>query len=224
MSFWLSRDPMGESDINGNFNLLYAYVRNDAVNLLDFLGLACCKIDLYVSPPKSTAVSKNVLNVVLDTGHTWLVLTEADGTETKWSFGPGAPVGAANVDDFLKGKLPGNVDWPTAGDVVGASKEWDLDQKQCDAAKKTITDKKAAVPNYSPTYQCTSSALDILNSIPVDPPPPSGVGHVIARVYFLGIFYKTLWEGDVANPYHLAVQLGGSSSGGGASGKKGYTP
>ena len=36
---WLSRDPLGEFDLDGNFNLLYGFVSNNPVNKWDYLGL-----------------------------------------------------------------------------------------------------------------------------------------------------------------------------------------
>jgi hypothetical protein len=171
---------------------------------------------LNVSPPESKAVHNNVFNVAIDTGHTWLVVSDNDNnTTTTWSFGPGAQIGRGNKNQFKDGKLPGNANWPTQGDVVGATKTWELDREHCDRAKKLIEDKKASVPNYTPTYQCTSSALDILNAIHLDPPPPAGVGHVIARAYG-----HTFWEGDIANPYNLSVALGVYQTGGESSKKQ----
>ena len=36
---WLSRDPIGEKDFNGNLNVLYNFVNNNPINLFDNLGL-----------------------------------------------------------------------------------------------------------------------------------------------------------------------------------------
>ena len=211
---WPSRDPIGEE---GGINL-YGMVANDPVNRWDFLGLKdCCTITLFADPPADQrAVKNNVLNVAFDTGHSWLELEDEKGKTITFSFGPGAPIGKDNLDEFKDGKLPGNAEWPIGGhEATAVTKSWDLDQTECDKAKKLIADKKKAKPNYSPQYQCTSAALEILTSIPVDPVPPSGVGFVIAERF--GI---RKWEGNAANPYHLSKQLGAGGQGGGGGKRK----
>jgi RHS repeat-associated protein len=216
---WPSRDPIGEE---GGVNL-YGFVGNDGVNLWDYLGLEkCCKITLYVDgPSKRDAVKDNTLNVAIDTGHTWVVLSDIDphdilGEEMKYSHGPGAPIGKDDLDDFKDGKFPGTADWETKTHEGSAvTKEWELEADECKKAKKIIEDMKKAVPNYSPANQCTSVALKILNEIPVDPAPPDGVGYVIAERAF-----QRKWEGNAANPYHLNKQLGGSGFGAANSSKK----
>ena len=207
---WPSKDPIGEE---GGENL-YGFVGNDGVNLWDILGLSdktCCTIKLFADPPADPrAIKNNVLNVAFDSGHSWLELKEESGDTITFSFGPGAQIGKDNLDDFKNGKLPGNAEWPVAGHkATAATKAWNLNQTKCDKAKKLIAEKKKAVPNYSPQYQCTSAALKILTSIPVHPAPPNGVGLVIAERF--GI---RKWEGNVANPLHLSQQLGKGGQGG----------
>jgi hypothetical protein len=208
---WPSRDPIEEE---GGINL-YGFVGNDSINKWDILGLSeedCCTITLFADPPADErAVKNNVLNVAFDTGHSWLELEDENSKTITFSFGPGDQIGKDNLDDFKNGKLPGNVEWPIGGHgATAATKSWDLDQDECDKAKELIADKKKEKPNYSPQYQCTSAALEILTSIPVDPAPPDGVGFVIAERF--GI---RKWEGNAANPYHLSLQLGGGGQGGG---------
>ena len=200
---WINRDPAEEEKGGAN---LYCFVNNNSLQLYDILGLSCCNITINIDQPSDEAVvENNVLNVAEDPGHTWLVLDDGRGNETKWSFGPITAIGIFNKNAFLNGNLPGNAEFSTVNDTVDVSKTWELDDTHCRKAKDVIEEKKALFPYYTPSYQCTSSSLDILNSIPVDPTPPSGVGHVIARVAM-----RTFWEGDVANPYHLAIQLFGT--------------
>ncbi len=213
---WPSRDPIGE---RGGVNL-YGFVGNNGVNKWDILGLSdeeCCTITLFADPPSDEdAVENNILNVAFDTGHSWLELEDEVAKTITFSFGPGSAIGKDNLEDFKDGKLLGNVEWPIAGhEATAVTKSWKLDKTECEKAKKLIEDKKKAKPNYSPQYQCTSAALEILTSIPVDPVPPNGVGRVIAERYG---FRK--WEGNVANPYHLSKQLGGGGQGGGGGKKK----
>ena len=70
---------------------------------------------------------------------------------------------------------------------------------------KLIEEKQKKGIKYTPTYQCTTAALELLNAIPVTPAPPDGVGNVVAKK---GVY--TAWSGRVANPYHLSKQLGAS--------------
>ena len=222
---WVSRDPIDEvafqstatentspsEDGERGEGNPYCFVGNSAIFYWDAHGLKCaCNILLEVSPPPLKAVRKNVLNVAVGNGHTWLILTHEGGATKTFSFGPATALGKENRDIFLKGQVPGNANYTTQGDVVRASQRWNLNEAECAVADKLIDGLKRAVPNYTPTYQCTSAALQLLNAIPVRPAPPSGKGPVIARAY-----RKTYWSGTVENPYHLATQLGWTGAGGG---------
>ena len=152
------------------------------------------------------AVENNVLNVDEDTGHTWVEL-HGDGNPIVFSVGP-LPGGISSAKDFRDGKCEGVTDWDTESHrATAVQKEWKLTKQQCDKAKKIIQTKKETRFKYTPEYQCTTAALELLNAIPVNPPPPEGRGHVVAKR--MGI---TFWEGIVANPYHLGKQIGGSLS------------
>ena len=215
-SRWISRDPIAEKD---SYNL-YRFLSNEPLGKNDFLGLAqrrksCCTITLYVDPPSTTAVTNNVLNVAIDTGHTWVEFTQRE-TTIIFSVGPDQPIGKDDINNFKSGNLPGTTGFSVESHRANAvRREWKLNCTQCKHAKKVFKEKVQQPINYTPFYQCTSAALGLLNSIPVEPSPPEGKGMVIARAY--GV---TVWRGIVANPYHLALELGATPTPSPSSGGK----
>ena len=201
---WTGRDLIVKDD---EYNL-YVSVLDSPLYRYDILGKEtyCCTIILFVDMPMPEAVENNVLNVDEDTGHTWVEL-HGDGNPIVFSVGP-LPGGISSAKDFRDGKCEGVTDWDTESHrATAVQKEWKLTKQQCDKAKKIIQTKKETRFKYTPEYQCTTAALELLNAIPVNPPPLEGRGHVVAKR--MGI---TFWEGIVANPYHLGKQIGGSLS------------
>jgi hypothetical protein len=94
--------------------------------------------------------------------------------------------------------LPGTGTWPLSGTAL--IYEWDITSEQYNRGVAAIQDAVSKPPNYSPTMQCTSKALDVARTVGVD--VPSGVS--TATFSYLGI---ELWRGDVANPYALNEAL-----------------
>ena len=200
---WIGKDLIGEKDHNN----LHVALSNAPCYRFDVLGeTSCsCTIILYVDPPSMNAVENDVLNVGIDTGHTWLEVH--DGSEIiTFSVGPNGKIGKRDLDDFEAGTYDGVTDWETETHAASAvKKDWELTPCQCQKAKKLIEEKQKKGIKYTPTYQCTTAALELLNAIPVTPAPPDGVGNVVAKK---GVY--TAWSGRVANPYHLSKQLGAS--------------
>jgi hypothetical protein len=114
------------------------------------------------------------------------------------SFGPGQQIGRSNKNVFIQGNLAGNAHWPI-GDTVSAW-EFKINAKQKNDVKQAIANFKNHVPNYTPTMQCTSAALQVAATARLG--LPSGVGPVIAEKYFY-----TAYKANVANPYHLSQQM-----------------
>ena len=178
----------------------------DTMAFFQLGGLRTAKLGIGIEPIDPAAVQNNVLNVAVDTGHTFVYIRNLGVVTTMLSFGPGSQIGPNNIVQFLRGNLPGNAHWP----LTGSTNTWEfpISTGQMNTAKQAISDFKAHVPNYTTTMQCTSAALSIATTAGVS--LPSGVGPVIAREsrtwrgHTVGV---TLWHGDVANPYHLNKQM-----------------
>ncbi len=203
---WPSRDPIEEK---GGFNL-YGFVGNAGVNRWDILGQRenDCTVGLYASAPtKEGAVTDNTLNAGIDTGHSWIDYSDfMDGKFTSliFSFGPAVPIGASNIQDFKDGKLLGNTEISIFGYKNSVKMEWKLCTEDCIKLKRLIKAAKNKTPiYYTPKYQCTSAALEILKEVNLDPAPPDGVGPVVVKKGPLTLHGPE----DISNPYHLSIQI-----------------
>ena len=223
---WLNRDPIEES---GGLNL-YGFVGNDAVNRWDLWGMAfqsindlwpvdlCCEIELFVAGPYNPqAVTNGVINLVVDTGHTWLELRYTDLSDILGktvsdviSFGPvDSQVSGSlkGVSEMKNNKRKARLDYPIDKykDKRVDSMMWQLEYDQCESAKRIFQRLRIEKPAYGLDSHCTTLSLEILRNIPVSPTPPDGIG---PAVVFDGI--STLWSGDIPNPYHLSIAIGGT--------------
>ena len=208
---WIRRDPIGEKD---SYNL-YRFLSSNPLEEYDVLGREsgekpCCTVTLYVDPPASEAVENNILNVYVDTGHTWVEF-EYCGETITFSVGPKDgidPNSKKSLKRFKKGKTPGTTNFPTASHRKNAvTKEWRLNKAQCEKAKEVFDEQTQQEINYTLEYQCTSSALILLNYIPISPPPPDWVGPVVVKVPDNEGNEEIYWQGNMPNPYHLSKAL-----------------
>jgi hypothetical protein len=157
------------------------------------------KFGIGIEVPKDSATKFNKLNVDDDTGHTFAYFKDDKGNIVSiFSFGPGDQIGASNKSQFKNGQLPGDPHWTLNGNAN--TWEFTITPQQMANGLKAVSDLKANPPNYTPKYQCTSSALAVGAATGVK--LPDGVGRVVVRMY--GI---VLWTGRVSNPYHLNQQM-----------------
>ena len=156
------------------------------------------KLGIGIEAPNKKAVSKDGLNVAVDTGHTFVYIKDAKGNIVSiHSFGPAKPIGS-NKTDFKEGKVGGNPKWPLQGLVN--TWEFDITSEQFDAGVKAESDFKKNPPNYTSTCQCTSTSVTAAAAAGVN--LPDGIGHVKAQSYGYSAF-----SGNLANPYHLNQQM-----------------
>lgn len=185
---YLTPDPIG---LGGGLNL-YVYAGENPINRVDPFGLEWFGIGIEL--PKANATASGVLDLNVDTGHTFAYAKDATGRVSSIiSFGPGTPIGFSNKRQFLKGNLPGNTSWPLHGDVH--TFEWYITPEQYMHGEQWRYDYFNNPPNYSPDSQCTSVAVEAGNAYGV--PLPDGVSPVSSY----GI------KKDYPNPYGLYEQL-----------------
>jgi len=157
------------------------------------------KLGIGIEVPAQAAVENNVLDVSVDSGHTFAYVRNASGEVVSiLSFGPGEPIGTSNKGEFQAGNLSGNAHWPLQGNAT--TWEFSITATQMTAALRAMDAVRENVPNYTPTRQCTSAALSIATAAGVN--LPRGIGPV--RATALGV---TVWSGRAANPYHLNQQM-----------------
>ncbi len=75
---WLNRDPIGEAeDIN-----LYGFLSNNSIDWIDYLGL--CTVEVHYNKIKAT----------FGAYHTFLIITDLDGSQMIFRSGPGGSGGS----------------------------------------------------------------------------------------------------------------------------------
>jgi hypothetical protein len=156
------------------------------------------ELGIGIEPVDPAAVQNGVLNVCVDTGHTFVYIRQNGSVVSLLSYGPGQPIGISNLHQFLSGNLPGNAHWPLSGSAN--TWEFPITSTQMGDEEKAIKDFKDHVPNYTTGMQCTAGALSVAAKSGVS--LPDGVGPVIAKDYEI-----TLWKGNVPNPYKLNEQM-----------------
>ncbi len=196
-------DPVGRMDPSGHFMLAEIAFAGNMIGTLATIAVPTVttaieyKFGLGVEIPKPSAItSDDHLNVYEDTGHTFAYLKKNSTITDILSFGPGEQIGLFNIRSFLKGTLPGKVDWPLQD---AAYKEWLVSESGYKNAQKFFNDTKAKPGNYSVYNQCTSVALSAGHA--AGAPVPDGIG--VTESPLPG--YKNL---SVPNPWHLSQQLG----------------
>ncbi len=156
------------------------------------------KLGIGIEIPKPDAVTKNVLNVARDPGHTFVYLKDVSSTVVSiLSFGPGMSI-PDNKIMFQSGNMPGTGHYPLEGNA--STWETFISDGQLKTGEQDINNVKASPPNYTEAFNCTSGALSIASKIGIT--LPNGVGPVIARK-----FGYTAFSGNEANPYTLNQQM-----------------
>lgn len=145
-------------------------------------------------------MSARGLNLVLDAGHTFVYLRDANDnitSQSELSFGPGASI-PDNFNQFMNGNLPGNAHWPLKGAI--STWESNISQNQYQLGVSNIAQFKADVPNYTPQFNCTTAALSIATKVGVN--LPNGIGPAFGFLPFTGS-----WSGNVPNPWNLNQEM-----------------
>jgi RHS repeat-associated protein len=187
----------GQGGVFNSLNLnFYSYVHNNPLAGIDPNGEE--KFGIGIEVPDPNAFRNGVHRVDVDTGHTFSYVIDNSGKVTTSSFGPSQPIGPRNKNAFQSGQLPGTGTWPLSGNAV--IYEWDISTEQYNRGVAAIQQSVSRPPNYSPTVQCTSEALEIARTVGVD--VPSGVSTAT-----FSQFGVELWRGNVANPYALGDAL-----------------
>ena len=94
MGRWINRDPIGEAIVdrdkysgtikNIEFNLLYGFVNNDAVNFWDYIGLEKLCITIYARQPvKGKLYYRSGANF----GHAFVKVTSIENSKNTFTFG-----------------------------------------------------------------------------------------------------------------------------------------
>jgi hypothetical protein len=193
----------------GSINLC-EFTKNDPVNFCDPFGFQCA--GLGVERPANQAVGPNGLNPAIDPGHTFGYLISPSGSSTSvFSFGPGHPIGAMNKNEFLGGHLSGNAHWPLHGPATVL--QWPITPQQYSNGINYLTNFQLHTPNYTPSNQCSSAALDFLRNGVGLTNIPSGVGPVVVPpTTALGISINGGYSNQLPNPLSLFNSMTGGVS------------
>jgi len=170
------------------------------------------RFGIGIEVPSSSAVSNGVLNASPigggDPGHTFEYVRDPSGAIVSlMSFGPAGRIRTAeDFTAFQNGQTPGTAKHPLSGNI--STWETSISPSQAKLAIQINSWLKSNPPNYTKNAQCTGIALMVGRLIGVN--LPSGIGPVVIRVpdtRFLGLTNKTIWSGNVPNPYHLSRQM-----------------
>jgi hypothetical protein len=112
--------------------------------------------------------------IAKDYGHTYADVKDADGDPIcVYSVGPDEHIEGNELKFVLTG-LRGKTNYPI--DEESKTWEWPLREKQYQACKGLFESAKSQSPTYSPSSQCTSSALKLAKACKVS--TPSGRGPI----------------------------------------------